>query len=209
MYVSFTAAPQMMVYKKHSLLGAFAQTLERSAGRVTDYLASARDTVLGPSEPDPVPRSPGTTRVLITGKGIVMGLDREGYVTWCDSTSGMGDLPALTGFFPAGCKRGTRLSTPEAVLGLTIVRAFELSPLLMGVLSEINLEDLERPRAILTGGTLAELGHGAYVAKVERLSQVLMQARQRNMCVARVDLRFGGQVIVEWNRARRGFDKEV
>jgi hypothetical protein len=188
---------------------AFTDAVERVAVRAVGYLAEVKDTVLGPRDADSEGRSPGETWALITGQGMVMGLDREGYVTWCDSASGAGDLPALTGFLPAGCEPGVRLSTPEAVLGLAIVRAFELSPFLMDVLSEVNLEDLEHPRVILTGGTLAELGHGAYVAKVERLGQILMQARQQNMHVARIDLRFGRQVVVEWDRAPRGFDKEV
>ncbi|MFH1312870.1 MAG: cell division protein FtsQ/DivIB [Candidatus Eisenbacteria bacterium] len=188
---------------------AFVLAVEGVTERVTGYLAGIESTVLGPREGGSQRRSPGETWVLITGQGMVMGLDREGYVTWCESASGTGDLPALTGFSPAAGKPGTRLSTPEAVLGLTIVRAFELSPSLMDALSEINLENLEHPRAILTGGTLAELGHGGYVAKVKRLDQILMQARQQNMHVARIDLRFGRQVVVEWNRAPRGFDKEV
>jgi cell division septal protein FtsQ len=101
------------------------------------------------------------------------------------------------------------VSTPEVVLGLTIIRAFERSPRLMDMLSEVNLENIEHPKATLSGGVLAELGHGDYVGKVARLSQILLQARQLDMRVTRIDLRFAGQVVVECDRTLRKFDKEI
>jgi hypothetical protein len=188
---------------------AFVDAVQSTGERVRDYLAALENTACRTCERDSQVRPPGETWVLVAGAGMVMGLDREGYVTWCNTASGAGDLPVLTGFFPAESIPGTRLSAPEVVLGLTIVRAFERSPSASQMLSEVNLTDLEHPRAILSGGLTAELGHGGYAAKVERLGQILMQARELNMHVDRIDLRFGCQVVVEWDRTRRGFDKEV
>ena len=188
---------------------AFADRVYGLGERVAGRLAAIETAICGTRDDTPDVRPPGRTWVLVAGGGQVLGLDRDGCVTRCEAACPTGGLPVLTGFFPADSELGVRLRTPEVVLGLTIVRAFDLSPTTARLLSEVNLADLERPRAVLSGGIVAELGHGAYRNKVGKLRQILLQARQLNMHINRIDLRFGCQAVVEWDRARRGFDKEV
>ena len=183
--------------------------VERVRERIGDHLVRIERSLSGGRQAGPDKSSPGDTWVLIASEGMIMGLDRDGCVTSYDSSCGMSDLVALTGFSPVPGEPGDVIAMPEVVLGLTIIRTFELSPTLMGILSEINLENLKQPRATLSGGILVELGHGAYVAKVERLGQILIQARQLNMNIGRIDLRFVGQVVVECDLKQRGLDKEV
>jgi hypothetical protein len=56
---------------------AFTDAVERVAVRAVGYLAEVKDTVLGPRDADSEGRSPGETWALITGQGMVMGLDRD------------------------------------------------------------------------------------------------------------------------------------
>jgi hypothetical protein len=188
---------------------AFVDAVHGLSDRIADRLASVETALCGTSNPTSDVRPPGRVWVLVAGGNTVVGLDRDGRVTQCDTACPTGGLPVLTGFVPVESEPGMRLRTPEVVLGLTIVRAFELSPATARVLSEVDLADFEHPRAILSGGLTAELGHGSYSAKVTKLGQVLLQARELNMHLKRIDLRFGCQVIVDWDPARRGFDKEV
>jgi hypothetical protein len=188
---------------------ACINAIESLQETVGDHLARIKVALNGSSQALPDKPSPGDTWVLIAGDGMITGLDRDGRVTWHDSSCGLSDVPALTGFSPVPASLGDVIAVPEVVLGLTIVRAFELRPALAGALSEINLGNLACPKATLFGGIVAELGHGGYVAKVEKLGQILMQARGLNMQISRIDLRFEGQVIVTCDRTHSGYDKEV
>ena len=176
---------------------------------VRKHIAAVERALTGEHDHESQPPSHGDTCALIACESMIVGLDCEGYVTSSGSASDMSDLPALTGFTPTCIETGQIVSTPEVVLGLAIIRAFELSPLLAGMLSEVNLRDLEHPRAILCGGTVVELGCGRYAAKVDRLSQVLVQATYMNMSPKRIDLRFGSQIVVECGETKKGSDKEA
>jgi hypothetical protein len=151
----------------------------------------------------------GPTYALVSSGGLIVGVDREGRVTMYDSVCDMCGVPFLTGCTSVDVERGQLLSTPEVVLGLSIIRAFEERPHLMNMLSEVNTSNLEQPRVILSGGIVAELGQGRYRAKIRRLSQIIMQAPRLKMRPESVDLRFGRQVIVKCGKIQHLLDKEV
>jgi hypothetical protein len=152
---------------------------------------------------------PGPTCALLASEGVVAGLDKEGRITTRDTASEVSGLPVLTGLPALTEGPGEKASLPQVVLGLGILRVFEQAPQVMSRLSEINLEDLEQPRVVLSGGIVADLGQGGYADKVQRLHQVMVQAAQLNIKPKRIDLRFGCQVIVECDKDPRGTDKEV
>jgi hypothetical protein len=152
---------------------------------------------------------PGPTYVIAATVCEVMGLDREGRVTMRDTACGCFDLPVLTGLsvFPTRC--GENVSSPEVVVGLSIVRAFERTEGLLGLLSEVNLKDTGSPRAVLSGGLIVELGQGDLRRKLARLAEVLIQLEDMKADTRRIDLRFGGQVVVDCGEVPRRFEKEV
>lgn len=183
---------------------------ERYALALEDRIVGLAGGLLsGSSDKEPGVAAPGPTYALVASEGLVVGLDRDGLVTLYDTVSDMYGVPALTGCSAAPTVPGKLLSTPEVVLGLSIIRAFEESPFLMEMLSEVNIATLERPKAILRGGIVAELGKGGYRVKIQRLNQVVMQALRLKMQPEYVDLRFGRQVIVKCDKAQRVLDKEV
>jgi hypothetical protein len=181
------------------------------------YAFALEDRILGlaggllsvSSDGEPGVTAPGPTYALVASEDLVVGLDRDGLVTLYDTVSDMYRVPALTGCSAAPAVPGKMLSTPEVVLGLSITRAFEECPFLMEMLSEVNIVTLERPRAILRDGIVAELGKGGYRVKIQRLNQVVIQALRLKMRPEYVDLRFGRQVIVKCDKAQRVLDKEV
>jgi len=79
----------------------------------------------------------------------------------------------------------------------------------LDLLSEVNVEDLENPRAVLFGGIVVELGAGDYRSKIRRLRQVLLQAPGLGIRPTRVDTRFGPQVVVEYEHVKKQARKEV
>jgi hypothetical protein len=141
--------------------------------------------------------------------GYIIGLDRQGYVTSVDSAFAGGNLPCLTGVSARGVCRGDRISRPEVARGLSVVRAFGEHSDLLSILSEVNVSEPKNPRAILCGGVTVELGSGRYRLKTSRLHQVLLQVPDLNMRARRVDLRFSGQVIMDYHEAPRRARKEV
>lgn len=185
-------------------VGFSCRTIARHVGAVKTALVGVCDNQACLTAPD-------KTCALIASEGRIVGLDARGYITWVGSACDMSDLPALTGFVPT-CgdgEPGEMVSTPEVVLGLAIIRVFERSPALAGILSEVNLRDIEQPKAILSRGIVVDLGSGGYRTKAERLAQVLVQATHLNMIPKSVDLRFDRQVVVKWSRMDKGQDKEA
>jgi hypothetical protein len=153
--------------------------------------------------------APGPTYVLVVSDGQITGVDRDGRVTDQGSTCDVAGLPVLTGLPPIPDKPGQKPSMPQLVLGLGILKAFERWPSMMESLVEINLETLEQPMVVLSDGLTADLGHGMYLRKIDRLAQVMLQAPRLGIKPTRVDLRFGRQVIVECDRNNPGSDKEA
>jgi hypothetical protein len=158
---------------------------------------------------EPVRQCAGPTFLLVASDGDVIGLDREGIVASRDTACCRSDLPALTGFAPASVAVGERVSSAEIVVGLEVVRAFEGRPEMMKVLSEVNLEDLENPRAILSGGVTVSLGQGDYCRKIEKLNQVLLYLKRLKASPKTIDLRFSRQVVVKCSEPKPNSEKEV
>jgi len=150
----------------------------------------------------------GETYALIVSEDLIVGVDKDGYVS-CTGASYDGDLVALTGFTVSPDSIGERLGMPELELGLTIIWAFSRSEDMQDVLSEVYLGDLGNPRVVLCGGTIVEIGLGDYVTKMERLRQILLQAPDLGIRPTRVDMRFGQQVVVEYERTKQQPEKEV
>jgi hypothetical protein len=184
---------------------AVAYVYSRMAGGL-DWLQSGIDRLARDEETAP---EPGPTFLLVTSPGRVVGLDRHGLVTSRGSDWGFSDLPVLTGVPPSAVHRGERLTEPEAVLGLDIVRAFAQAGKILERLSEVNLVCMRFPRAYLSGGVVVELGSGDYRLKILRLQQVLAQLHSVGRRPVRIDLRFQGQVIVECDPEAAGLGKEV
>jgi hypothetical protein len=158
-------------------------------------------------------REPGPTFALIVTAEAVVGLDELGYVTSVGDSFTGGSYPAITGISLSGPSHepagGLRMSSPGITVGLSVARAFERHRDLLMMLSEVNVTDLNQPRAILKGGTIVELGAGDYPGKIDRLHQVLLQAPHLDMCPRRVDLRFDRQVVVEYSQVPSRARKEV
>lgn len=151
---------------------------------------------------------PGETYVIIVSENHIVGVDRNGYVS-CEETSYDGDLPALTGFTAAPDSVGESLDSPELELGLAIVRAFNRSADMFDMLSEVYVGDLGNPRVVLCGGVKVDIGWGDYITKIARLRQILLQAPDLGISPVRVDMRFGPQVVVEYERTNQQPRKEV
>jgi hypothetical protein len=153
-------------------------------------------------------RGPGPTCAVVVSSGHVVGIDRAGYLTCLDGSL-TGEHAAITGCRVRCEKEGGRVSAPGVILGLAVVEAFSRSGDLAGLLSEVNVTDLENPRAILCGGTAVEMGTGAYTGKIRRLHQILLQAPEIGIRPTRVDMRFGSQVVVEYQEMKTQARKEV
>lgn len=190
--------------------GDWVDTIERhtaaARGRVFEF--AGRLSVRA-SNIEPQPAAPGPTYALVVSERSTVGLDREGLVTMHDTVCETFGVPVLTGCPAVLAEPGEMLSSPEVILGLSIIKAFEEAPFLMDMLSEVNLADLEHPKVILSGGIVAELGQGRYRSKIVKLNQVLMQAPGLGMQPEYIDLRFGRQVIVSCVNSQRVFNKEV
>ena len=151
----------------------------------------------------------GSTYVVAVTDSEIMGLDRQGRITMRDTACGCPDVPALTGLSVFPNRPGERVSSPEVVIGLSIVRAFERTEGLLALLSEVNLKDSGSPRAVLLGGLTVELGEGGFHRKLAKLAKVLIQLEDMEVEARRIDLRFGGQVVVDCGEIHRSFEKEV
>jgi len=178
-----------------------AQVAERG-GRVLEKIKSRFGS-------DAEPSGPGSTCAVIVSGDLIVGVDRDGYVT-CRETSFDRDIAALTGFQVAPDSIGERLAMPELALGLAVVEAFEGSVDDMAdLLSEVYVGDLANPRVVLCGGVTVEIGAGDYGRKIARLRQVLLQAPELGIRPTRVDMRFGSQVVVEYEKRSKQPRKEV
>jgi hypothetical protein len=190
--------------------GDWVDTIERHTAAVRDRVFEFAGRLSGrTSNIEPQPAAPGSTYALVVSERSAVGLDREGLVTVHDTVCETFGVPVLTGCPAVLAEPGEMLSSPEVILGLSIIKAFEEAPFLMDMLSEVNLANLEHPKVILSGGIVAELGQGRYRSKIVRLNQVLMQTSRLSMQPESVDLRFGRQVIVNCSNSQRVFDKEV
>jgi hypothetical protein len=151
---------------------------------------------------------PGPTCALLLSDGFIVGLDREGYVTYREAGFAS-DLAAITGSDARCDIIGQRITDPSVSLGLSIVRAFNSSEDLPELLSEVNVADPENPKVILCGGITVEIGTGDYRTKTGRLHQILLQAPSLGVYPDRVDMRFGRQVVVEYRKTKTQARKEV
>jgi len=182
-----------------------AERIESKVATWTDRAAAELKARFG-EESDT--RRSGPTCALVVSGDFIVGVDSDGYVT-CRETSFNGDLAALTGFTVDPDSIGERLAMPELILGLSIVRAFDRPADMSKILSEVYLEDLENPRVVLCGGVMVEIGAGDYRTKIARLRQVLLQAPDLGIRPTRVDMRFGPQVVVEFEKMKEQPRKEV
>ena len=171
----------------------------------TDRARAGLEILLGREE---VVHRPGETYALIVSGDLIVGVDRDGCVS-CLETSFDGDLAALTGFTAVPDSIGERLGLPELELGLTIVRAFDRAADMHEMVSEVHLGDLGNPRVVLCGGVTVEIGSGGYGTKIARLRQILLQAPDLGIRPTRVDMRFGPQVVVEFEKTKQQPRKEV
>jgi hypothetical protein len=190
--------------------GDWVDTIERHTAAVRDRAFEFAGSFSGQtSNAEPQPAAPGPTYSLVVSERSTVGLDRTGLVTIHDTVCDAFGVPVLTGCPAVLTEPGEMVSSPEVILGLSIIKAFEEAPFLMDMLSEVNLADLEHPKVILSGGIVVELGQGRYRNKIVRLNQVLMQASRLSMQPEYIDLRFGRQVIVNCDNPQHVFDKEV
>jgi hypothetical protein len=150
----------------------------------------------------------GVFAVVPSGPGAI-GLDRDGYVASLDSLENLEDVPLLTGFTLGSREPGAFASSPEAFLGITVIKAFGTTPGLTGMLESVDLKDLENPEVILKGGTVVRLGAGRYALKLERLREVLAQTAYIGMKPELIDLRFRDQAVVRPGTIERANDREV
>lgn len=137
------------------------------------------------------------------------GLDRDGFIASLDSLKNFADVPLLIGFNLGLREPGGFASSPEAFLGITVVKAFETTPGLTGMLKSVDLSDLENPRVVLSRETVVMLGTGRYALKLERLREVLSQTSFLGMKPELIDLRFRDQVVVRPGRITSTNDREV
>jgi hypothetical protein len=151
---------------------------------------------------------PGPACAVLVAGDITVGIDCEGYAA-CRGTGFAGDLAAITGSAVRCDSVGQRLTDPGVELGLAVVRAFNRSDDLPDLLSEVNVADLENPKVILCGGVVVEIGTGDYATKIRRLRQVLLRAPELGIRPYRVDMRFGPQVVVEYDAIKTQARKEA
>jgi hypothetical protein len=182
--------------------------IDRAGKLVTAWASRAAGSLraLGPREPEEP--MPGPACAVLLGADVVAGLDSRGYVT-NRSSSSAGDFAAITGSTAGSDSVGQRLTDPGVQLGLAVVMAFERSGDLKDVVSEVNVSDLDNPRVILCGGVVVEIGSGDYSMKIRRLRQILLRAPELGIRPCRVDMRFGRQVVVEYEAIETKAHKEV
>jgi hypothetical protein len=152
---------------------------------------------------------PGGVFAVVPGGSRAAGLDRDGYVACVGSPEEFGDVPLLTGFRLGAAEPGAFASSPEAFLGITVIKAFDTTAGLTGLLKSVSLKDLENPEVTLKCGTLVRLGAGNYAIKLARLREVLSQAAYLGMKPELIDLRFRDQVIVRPGTVESKKDREV
>jgi hypothetical protein len=189
----------------HSLCG---DRIERLGAVAAGWYGLTAAVIRGGLESKPEAPRPGPTCALLISKDLAVGIDGQGYVTFVE-TSFAGDLAAITGLAPVRYCVGERITAPEVLLGLAVVRAFNQWGDLSGLLSEVNVEDLENPRVILCGGVTVDMGTGDYRTKISRLRQILLQAPELGISPTRVDMRFGVQVVVQYEETKKQARKEV
>jgi hypothetical protein len=144
---------------------------------------------------------PSETCALLEIGDTLVPIDHEGRLTGPGDEVAGSMFPLLAGLGPESCRPGGRISSPEVVLGISIVRALD-SAGIGRLLKEINTGDLESPRALLVPGIVVELGVGSYGAKARRLARVLAEINRDGRMPARIDLRFGSQVVVDFGRSQ-------
>jgi hypothetical protein len=152
---------------------------------------------------------PGGVFAAVPSGTFAAGLDRDGYVASFDSLHKFDDVPLLTGFRLSTTEPGAFASSPEAFLGITVIKAFDTTPGLAGMLRSIDLKNLENPEITLSSGTAVRLGAGNYALKLERLREVLWQTAFLGMEPTLIDLRFRDQVVVRPGTIKSENDREV
>jgi hypothetical protein len=152
---------------------------------------------------------PGGVFAAVPSGAFAAGLDRDGYVASIDSLGKFEDVPMLTGFRLGSVDPGAFASSPQAIFGITVIKAFDTTPGLAGLLGSVDLKDLENPQIVLKSGTVVRLGAGNYAIKLERLREVLWQAAYLGMEPELIDLRFRGQVVVRPGTIERTKDRGV
>lgn len=152
---------------------------------------------------------PGGVFAAVPGGSRATGLDRDGYVASVDALERFEGVPLLTGFKLGSAEPGSFASSPEAFLGITVIKAFDTIPGLTGLLERVDIGDLENPEITLKGGTVVRLGAGNYALKLERLREVLSQAAYLGMKPELIDLRFRDQVVVRPGTIESKNDREV
>jgi cell division septal protein FtsQ len=78
---------------------------------------------------------------------------------------------------------------------------------MLKALSEINLADLENPKAVLSGGIVVDLGSGHYRRKVQELTGVLAELKRLGKHPKAVDLRFARQAVVRCSEPTSNIEK--
>jgi hypothetical protein len=191
-----------------NLKPALAEHVTRLGTRVVEVTRRALDLLPAGLASTGEIHSPGAACAVVVTRDVLVGIDAEGYAT-CRK-AGLGcDFPAITGSAVRCDSAGQRMTAPEVVLGLSVVRAFSRFPDLLDMLSEVNVRDLENPRVVLTGGVTVEMGTGRYGTKIRRLRQILLRSPELGIRPTTVDMRFGRQAVVEYEKMKTQARKEV
>jgi hypothetical protein len=141
-------------------------------------------------------RSPGPAFAAVAGRSGVTAVDEDGYVTTAAQASEAGGVPLIKGFEMSPREPGRLVSSPEILMGLCIIKAFEGTAGLAGMIDTVDLRNLEDPEVKLRSGALVKLGNGDYAHKLEKLREVIFQAAFLGMRPELIDLRFRDQVVV-------------
>ena len=152
---------------------------------------------------------PGGVFAAVPSGAFATGLDLDGYVASFDSLEKSAGVPLLTGFRLGSLSPGAFASSPEAIFGITVIKAFDTTPGLAGMLASVDLKDLENPEIVLKSGTVVRLGTGNYALKLERLREVLWQTAYLGMEPTLIDLRFRGQAVVRPGTIERAKNRGV
>ncbi len=152
---------------------------------------------------------PGGVFAVVPNGSESAGIDCDGYVAASDSIERFVHVPLLTGFTLVSTEPGASASSPEAFLGITVIKAFDSTPGLAGMLVSVSLKDLGNPEVVLRSGAVVRLGTGNYALKLERLREVLSQAACLGMKPEIIDLRFRDQVVVRPGTIQRANHREV
>lgn len=170
--------------------------LDKAMDAVRTQVQKVSNILAGSLEVNSMP-DPGRAAVIVAADTLFIGVDACGRTVWKDRACEAVDLPVVTGCQVSPSSFGDSPGSPEVTLALSIYDALRRLPLLLDLVSELNVEEIDNPRLVLCGGIVVDVGRGNYMTKFRRLAQVWLQSKKLGIKMKRIDLRFAGQVIVE------------